>query len=46
MGGIGDLDGDGVPDIVVGAVYDDDGGSNSDAVYVIFLNTDGTAKNH
>ena len=42
--GIGDLDGDGVPDLVVGANTDDDGGTNRGAVYVLFLNGDGTVK--
>ena len=41
---IGDLDGDGVQDLVVGTMYDDDGGSNRGAVYVLFMNTDGTVK--
>ena len=42
---IGDLDGDGVTDIVVGASRDDDGGTNSvGAVYILFLNTNGTVK--
>ena len=39
---IGDLDGDGVGDLVVGANEDDDGGSNTGSVYVFFLGTDGT----
>eukprot|EP01129_Flabellula_baltica_P009405 TRINITY_DN3836_c0_g1_i1.p1 TRINITY_DN3836_c0_g1~~TRINITY_DN3836_c0_g1_i1.p1 ORF type:complete len:673 (-),score=133.56 TRINITY_DN3836_c0_g1_i1:16-2034(-) len=39
-----DLDGDGIPDIAAGSFYDDDGGSNSGAVYIIFLNRDGTVK--
>ena len=39
---IGDLDNDGIMDIAVGA--DDDGGQDRGAVYIIFLNDDGTAK--
>ena len=35
--GIGDLDGDGVPDALVGA-------SGKDAVYVLFMNADGTVR--
>ena len=41
---IGDLDGDGNTDIVVGAVFDDAGGNNRGAVHIIFLNADGTPK--
>ena len=41
---IGDLNGDGVNDIVVGAMGDDDGGSTHGAVYILFLNSDGTVK--
>ncbi|MCB0992020.1 MAG: FG-GAP repeat protein, partial [Acidimicrobiales bacterium] len=44
VGALGDLDGDGVPDIVVGATDDDDGTPDAGAVYVLFLNPDGTAK--
>jgi len=44
VAGLGDLDGDGVGDIAVGAYQDDDGGSNRGAVYVLFLNSDGTVK--
>jgi Ca2+-binding RTX toxin-like protein len=44
MAGIGDLDGDGVADLAVGASRDDTGGSIRGAAYVLFLNTDGTAK--
>ena len=43
---LGDLDGDGVGDLAVGAVGDDDGGTNRGAVWVLFLNTDGTVKSH
>jgi len=42
----GDLNQDGVPDFVVGAVNDDDGGLNRGALYVLFLNRDGTVKYH
>jgi hypothetical protein len=40
----GDLDGDSVVDMAVGAVYDTDGGSLAGAVYLLFLETDGTCK--
>ena len=43
---LGDLDGDGVVDLAVGAWSDDDGGIDSGAVWVLFLNTDGTVKSH
>jgi hypothetical protein len=43
---LGDLDGDGVGDLAVGAYGDDDGGDNQGAVWVLFLNTDGTVKSH
>lgn len=43
---IGDLDNDGVNDIVVGAHRDDDGGNDKGALYVLFLNNDGTVKSH
>jgi hypothetical protein len=43
---LGDLDGDGVTDLAVGAHEDDDGGSNHGAVWVLFLNADGTVKSH
>ena len=45
---VGDLDSDGVPDAIVGAIRDDDGASdptdteyNAGAAYVLFLNSDG-----
>ena len=44
-----DLDGDNITDIAVGAVRDDDdtGGQNErGAVWILFLNTDGTVKSH
>jgi hypothetical protein len=39
---IGDLDGDGVTDLAVGASQDDDGGSDRGAVWILFMNSDGT----
>ncbi|MGB3182484.1 MAG: gliding motility-associated C-terminal domain-containing protein [Cyclobacteriaceae bacterium] len=42
VGAIGDLNNDGVTELVVGARYDDDGLTDSGAVYVLFLNSDGT----
>merc|ERR1712060_601034 len=39
-----DLDGDEVPELAVGAPFDDDGGDNRGAVYILFLNSDGTVK--
>ena len=41
---LGDLDGDGVVDIAVGAFSDDDGNSGAGAVYVVFLTSTGAAK--
>ena len=41
---LGDLDGDGIADLAVGVPGDDDGGSAHGAVYVLFLNADGTVK--
>ncbi|MCL4691360.1 MAG: FG-GAP repeat protein [Candidatus Hydrogenedentes bacterium] len=46
VAGIGDLDLDGVPDIAVGAIGDDDGGALRGAVWVLFLDADGTVKAH
>jgi len=42
--GIGDLDRDGLVDLAVGANYDDDGGSNRGAVWLLRLKADGTVK--
>ena len=44
LAALGDWDGDGIPDMAVGAYLDDDGGYHAGAVYIIFLNSDGTAK--
>ena len=43
---IGDLDGDGVTDLVVGAAHHDEGGADTGAVWILFLNNDGTVKSH
>ncbi|MGD2073669.1 MAG: integrin alpha [Gammaproteobacteria bacterium] len=42
LAGIGDLDGDGTNDLAVGASGDDDGGFDRGAVWILFLNNDGT----
>jgi hypothetical protein len=43
---LGDLDGDGVGDLAAGPWRDDDGGQERGAVWVLFLNADGTVKSH
>ena len=43
---LGDLDGDGVNDLAVGALGDDDTLDARGAVWVLFLHTDGTVKSH
>ena len=43
---LGDLDGDGVRDLAVGAIRDDDGGPDLGAVWLLFLKADGTVKSH
>ncbi len=42
----GDVDGDGIIDVVIGAPFDDDGGADRGAVWVLFLETDGTVRGH
>lgn len=39
---IGDINNDGTNDLVVGAAFDDDGGANAGAVWVLLMDTDGT----
>ena len=39
---IGDLNGDGINDLAIGTIQDDDGGINRGAVYILFLNEEGT----
>ena len=43
---IGDLDNDGIDDLAVGAFWDDDGGTDKGAVWILFLNEDRTVKSH
>ncbi len=40
----GDLDGDGVNDLVAGAHFDNDGGPDRGAVWLLFLNADATVR--
>jgi hypothetical protein len=44
VGNIGDLDGDGITDIAIGVRTDSDGGNSSGAIWILFLNRDGTVK--
>lgn len=41
---LGDLDGDGFGDLAVGAPLDDDGGAKRGAVWILFLQADGSVK--
>ena len=43
---LGDIDGDGVTDIAVDAEYDTDSGKQRGATWILYLNADGTVKNH
>lgn len=42
----GDINGDGVIDLVVGARSDDDGATDAGAVYILFMNSDGTVQSN
>jgi hypothetical protein len=44
VAGLGDLNGDTIQDIAVGAPLDDDGGTDRGAVWILFMNTDGTVQ--
>ncbi len=46
LAGLGDVDGDGVSDLAVSAHLDDDGGTERGAVWMLFLNSNGTVKAH
>ncbi len=41
---LGDLNGDSIPDVVIGAPLDDDGGTDRGAVWIVFMNADGTVQ--
>ncbi|GAA4110705.1 hypothetical protein GCM10022393_07930 [Aquimarina addita] len=43
---VGDVNNDGVADMVIGARSDDDGATDAGAVYILFLNNDGTVQSH
>ncbi len=42
----GDVNGDGIIDIVIGARSDDDGETDAGAVYIVFMNADGTVQSN
>ncbi len=42
LAAIGDLNGDGIPDVAAGAPGDDEGAADSGAVWILFLKADGT----
>jgi len=44
LANLGDLDGDGIQDIAVGEAFNDDGGVDNGAVWILFLNQDGSVK--
>ena len=44
MAALGDVDGDNQPELAVGSYPDDDGGTDRGAVYILFLNADGTVR--
>ena len=44
LASVGDLDGDGIQDLAVGAPGDDDGGDDAGAVWVLLLARDGTVR--
>lgn len=43
---IGDVNGDGILDIIIGARSDDDGETDAGAAYIVFMNNDGTVQDN
>lgn len=43
---MGDVDGDGVVDLLAGAIYDHDAAYLAGAAFMLFMNADGTVKSH
>src|SRR6185295_12309298 len=43
---LGDMDGDGVTELLVGTPEDDESGTNTGAMHVLFLNSNGTVKSY
>ena len=46
VAGIGDINNDGIPDIGVGSVFSDVGGTDRGGIHIIFLDTNGSVKSH
>ncbi|PVV05642.1 MAG: hypothetical protein B6D77_18695 [gamma proteobacterium symbiont of Ctena orbiculata] len=46
LANIGDLEGDGVTDLAVGAPFSDDNGQDRGAVWILFMDSDGEVDNH
>lgn len=42
----GDINGDGIIDLVIGARSDDDGATDAGALYIVFMNSDGTVQSN
>jgi hypothetical protein len=42
----GDINGDGIIDLIIGARSDDDGATDAGAAYIVFLNRDGTVQSN
>ena len=46
LASIGDLDGDGIAELAVGAIGDDDGAFDAGAIWILFLNPEGKVKQY